>query len=493
MKKLCAFLLATVTVLSLVSCGSGYSKKEVGKYITVTDYKNNLVSKEDFEETFEETLQSYKDSYCAAIEVAGETQVKDGHVVNATYTTLLEVIKVEEPIEITVGENTIVKGDRAGETTSATKTFDTSLIGLTIKDKATDITYTFSGEYGKDAEGKDPDEKYLRSKQVTVSVKITEIDGKTDAETKVAEGSKIKLTYTMTLKLTDFSGTKKDITIGETKLGDVVSLDDVLKELKTPKKEEKKEEDEHDDHDHDNSSSSTTTEATDYKLSFEKKDITLEGDKLDKFLAGKKVSVTGTVHTVKEIPEFTDALVKEKSNGTYETIKDLEKALTDSVAADLALNELVNKSKMKKDLPKGDVEDAYENIENNMKSYYAMFMGQTCLTDAELLSFMRTYGSYFGMSLPTTATVKEMCNYFAAQAAISVKQSMLMYYVAEAEGLEVTSSEYKAYVKEQAKASKMSKRDFVKNSGGKAAIKESMLFNEVSEFLRDQVKSQLSL
>ena len=176
MKKLCAFLLAALTVLSLASCGTGYSKKEVAKYINVTDYKTGLVSKDDFKEAFDEALQSYKDSYCAAVEVEGETQVKDGHIVNATYDTILVINKAEEAIEITVGENTIVSGDRTGDknATSATKKFDDSLIGLTIKDTATDITYTFSAEYGKDADGKDTDEKYLRNKQVTVSVKITE-------------------------------------------------------------------------------------------------------------------------------------------------------------------------------------------------------------------------------------------------------------------------------------------------------------------------------
>ena len=68
-----------------------------------------------------------------------------------------------------------------------------------------------------------------------------------------------------------------------------------------------------------------------------------------------------------------------------------------------------------------------------------------------------------------------------------------MYYVAEAEGLEVTDKEYDAYVKEQAEASGVSKREFVKNSGGKDAIEESILFNKVSEYLRDLVKAELSL
>lgn len=483
MKKLLAFLLAALTVLSLASCGAGYSKKEVSKYISVTDYKNGLVLKEDFKESFDEALKSYKDSYCAPVEVEGETQVKDGHIVNATYDTILVLEdKTAEAVEITIGENAIVNGDKTGEdTTSATKTFDDSLIGLTITDSEKEITYTFSADYKKDT-----DDKYLAKKSVTVTVKITEIDGKTDKETKIADGSKVKLTYKMTIKLSEFSGVKKDITVGETKLGDIISLDDVLKELKTPKAEKKDKEQS------DSSSSSSTTEATDYKLAFEKKDITLEGDKLDKFLAGKVVTVTGTAHTVKEVPEFTDALVKEKSKEAYKTIKELEDALTDSVAADLALTALVDKSTMKKDLPRGDVEDAYNNIEKNMKNYYAMFMGATCLTDEELASFMYTYGSYFGMTLPDSK-VETMCQYFAYNAAYSVKQSMLMYYVAEAEGLEVTNKEYDAYVKEQAKASDMSKKEFVKNSGGKDAIKESMLFNEVSEYLRDLVKAELSL
>lgn len=484
MKKLLAFLLAALTVLSLASCGAGYSKKEVSKYISVTDYKKGLVLKEDFKESFDEALKSYKDSYCAPVEVEGETQVKDGHIVNATYDTILVLDdKTTEPVEITIGENVIVNGDKTSkDATSATKTFDDSLIGLTITDKEKEITYTFSADYKKDT-----DEKYLAKKSVTVTVKITEIDGKTDKETKIADGSKVKLTYKVTIRLSDFSGTKKDITVGETKLGDIISLDDVLKELKTPKAKEKEESSSSS-----SSSSSTTTKATDYKLAFEKKDIKLEGKDLDSFLVDKVVTVTGTAHTVKEVPEFTDALVKEKSKDAYKTIKELEDALTDSVAANLALTALVDKSKMKKDLPRGDVEEAYDNIEKNMKSYYAMFMGSTCLTDKELAGFMYTYGSYFGMTLPDSK-VETMCQYFAYNAAYSVKQAMVMYYVAEAEGLEVTDKEYDAYVKEQAKASGVSKREFVKNSGGKDAIEESILFNKVSEYLRDLVKAELSL
>ena len=307
MKKLLALLLATVTVLSLVSCGIGYSKKEVAGYITVTDYKNGLVSKSDYEEDFEEQLQNFKDSYCAPVEVAGETQVKDGHIVNATYNAILEIINVAEPVEIEIGKNTIVNGDRNAEKqeTPATKTFDDSLIGLTVteEDKPKEITYTFSSSYGKDADGKDTDEKYLRNKQITVTVKIIEIDGKTDKDTKIASGSKVKLTYKMTVKVSEFSGTKKDITVGE-KIGDVVSLDEALKALKTPKKEEKKEDDK-------NNSSSSTTKETDYKLAFEQKDIKLEGDKLDAYLKGKTITISGTAHIVKEKPEFTDKLVKE--------------------------------------------------------------------------------------------------------------------------------------------------------------------------------------
>jgi hypothetical protein len=314
-------------------------------------------------------MNSVKDSYCAPVEVPGETVVKDGHIVNATYSTILDIIKVTEPIEITVGENSIVNGDRTGDTTTTTKTFDNNLVGLGITEsgKTKEFSYSYSSSYGKDADGKDTDEKFLRDKQITASVVILEIDGKTDKDTKIANGSKVKLTYTLTMKLTDFSGSKKDITIGETKLGDTISVDDVLKALKTPKKEDKKEDNKKDDDGHDHSSdsssstnSSSSTTATDYKIEFKKENVTLEGnDKLDAFLKGKNVNITGTVHIVKEKPEFTDALVKEQSKDTYKTIKELEAAVVDSVCADLAMTKLIEKSLIKKDLPREDIEEAY--------------------------------------------------------------------------------------------------------------------------------------
>lgn len=492
MKKLLAILLAMLSVVSLVACGNGYSKKEVSKYLNVTDYKNGLVTKDEYDEEYETQFEAVKDSYCTPEEVAGETKVKDGHIVNATYETILTIGSATEAVEITVGENSLVGGDRTGDDKTTTQTFDNSLVGLTVG-KETTFTYTFSAEYGKDAEGKDTVEKYLRNKKVNVKVTVTEIDGKTDSETKVANGNKIKLTYTITLTLTDFSGTKKDITIGETKLGDIISVDEVLKELTTPKAEEKKEEEHeeeegHEGHDH----ATEETEEVDYKLPFEKKDVTLEGDKLDEYLKGKTVNVSGTVHVVKEKPAFTDALVKEKSEGMYETIADLEKAVVDAVATDLGMNKLIEKSLIKKTLPRGDIEEAYDMIEKNIENYYYMFLGSACLTSEDMATFVYTYGSYLGITVADTK-VSTLTKTIASNAAAVVKQDMLVYYVADAENIEVSGKEYDAYVKEQAKASGVSKKEFVKNSGGKDGIEQTLLYNEVAEFLRDQVKAQLNL
>ena len=486
MKKLLALLLAMLTVVSLVACGNGYSKKEVSKYLNVTDYKSGLVSMDEYEDEFETQMEAVKDSYCAPEEVPGKTQVADGHIVNATYETLLTIGSATEAVEITVGENSLVGGDRTGDDETTTQTFDNSLVGLTVG-KETTFTYTFSATYGKDTA-----EKYLQNKKVNVTVTVTEIEGSTDSETKVASGNKIKLTYTITLTLSDFSGTEKDITIGETKLGDIISVDEVLKELITPEKAETEEtEEEHTDddgHDH----SEEETEEVDYALPFELKEVTLEGEDLDEYLAGKTVSVKGTVHVVKEKPEFTDDLVKEVSEGLYATIADLEQAVVDSVVTDLAMTKLIEKSLIKKDLPRGDIEDAYEMIETNLKNYYYMFLGSACLTNEDLATFAYTYGAYLGFTVADTK-VTTLTQTIAANAAGVVKQDMLIYYVAEAEGIEVTGKEYDAYVKEQAAANSVSKKEYVSNSGGKAAIKETILYNEVAEYLRDLVKAELKL
>jgi FKBP-type peptidyl-prolyl cis-trans isomerase (trigger factor) len=127
-----------------------------------------------------------------------------------------------------------------------------------------------------------------------------------------------------------------------------------------------------------------------------------------------------------------------------------------------------------------------------MKSYYYMFMGTQCLSNEALAGFVYQYGSYFGLTI-SDKKVSTMTKAFASNAAAAVKQNMLFYYVAEAEGLEVTDDEYDAYVAKNAKESKVSEKDFVKNNGGEDAIIETMLFTEVSELLRDLVKTQLSL
>ncbi|MBE6671937.1 MAG: hypothetical protein E7599_00240 [Ruminococcaceae bacterium] len=484
MKKLCAFLLAALSALSLASCGSGYSKDEVAKYIDVTDYKTALVTKAEYDKEYKTQYDSVKDSYCTPVEVEKETQIKDGLVVNATYETLLTV-KKEEGVTIKVGENTLVNGDRKDDasTSTAAKTFDSSLIGKGVseKDKPLEITYTYSSVYAKD-----PDDKYLQNKQVTVTVTVIDINGKTDKDTKIKEGDSVKLDYVITLKLTDYSGTKKDITVGETKLGDLISIDDTLKTITVPGTPKKT------DSSSSSSSSSTTTTTVDYKKEFKKEDVKLEGDKLDKFLAGKNVTVSGTVHSVKEKPAFTDALVKEKSSGTYNTIAELEDAVMDSVVVNLALENLVDKSKVKKNLPKSDVTKEYDALEASAKNMYAMVNQAACLTSEELASFVYQYGPYYLGVSPAGSTVQAMCNAFAAAAASTVKEKMVLYYVADAEGMKVTDKEYKAYLKEQASIQGVSSGEY-EDAYGEDSIRETMLFTEVSDYLCELIKGQLSL
>ena len=240
------------------------------------------------------------------------------------------------------------------------------------------------------------------------------------------------------------------------------------------------------------SSTSTTTPAVDYKVEFVKSDVKLEGDKLDKFLAGKTVNIKGTVHSVKEAPEFTDALVKEKSSGTYNTIAELEDAVMDSVVVNLALENLIDKSKVKKDLPKDRVTDEYESLELSAKNLYAMMYGSACLTSEELASFVYQYGAYYLGVTPTGSTVQAMANAFAAAAAATVKEKMVLYYVAETEGFKVTDKEYKAYIKEQGSINGVSAGEY-EDAYGEDSIRETMLFTEVSDYLCELIKGQLSL
>jgi len=220
--------------------------------------------------------------------------------------------------------------------------------------------------------------------------------------------------------------------------------------------------------------------------------VKLEGDKLDKFLAGKNVTVSGTVHSVKEKPAFTDALVKEKSSGTYNTIAELEDAVMDSVVVNLALENLVDKSKVKKNLPKSDVTKEYDALEASAKNMYAMVNQAACLTSEELASFVYQYGPYYLGVSPAGSTVQAMCNAFAAAAASTVKEKMVLYYVADAEGMKVTDKEYKAYLKEQASIQGVSSGEY-EDAYGEDSIRETMLFTEVSDYLCELIKGQLSL
>ena len=95
-----------------------------------------------------------------------------------------------------------------------------------------------------------------------------------------------------------------------------------------------------------------------------------------------------------------------------------------------------------------------------------------------------------------------MCNIFAANAAATVKEEMLLYYVADSEGLEVTGEEYDKYVDEQydsyvkslsKDAEKLDKDDFVEQQlGDKDTVKKQLLFTEVTDYLCNLVKTQLN-
>ena len=196
-------------------------------------------------------------------------------------------------------------------------------------------------------------------------------------------------------------------------------------------------------------------------------------------LAGKDVVFTVTVNSVKRMPELTDDLVNQITDGEYTDVasykesvrKDLEDAKAASRPSEInnsLLTQIAATSTIK-EYP----QELVDYAANNMKNYYKQQAESSSMEFADFLS------TYFSMDEDT----------FNEQADLVVKQNLraelYLKAIAEAEDIELTDEEYEAKCEEYAENYGYDSVEKFKSAYTENEIRLSALEDKVLEFLSD--------
>ena len=196
-------------------------------------------------------------------------------------------------------------------------------------------------------------------------------------------------------------------------------------------------------------------------------------------LAGKDVVFTVTVNSVKRMPELTDDLVNQITDGEYTDVasykesvrKDLEDAKAASRPSEInnsLLTQIAATSTIK-EYP----QELVDYAANNMKNYYKQQAESSSMEFADFLS------TYFSMDEDT----------FNEQVDLVVKQNLraelYLKAIAEAEDIELTDEEYEAKCEEYAENYGYDSVEKFKSAYTENEIRLSALEDKVLEFLSD--------
>lgn len=141
-KRMIAFLMAGVMMLSVTGCG-GNKAKNYSKYVELGEYKGIEYVKGSVEVT-EEEVQAKLDTFAQGLaeskEVTGRA-VKDGDIVNIDYVGTKDGVAFEggtaEGSDLEIGSNSFIEG------------FEDGLIGHDVGEKVS-LDLTFPEDYGKE-------------------------------------------------------------------------------------------------------------------------------------------------------------------------------------------------------------------------------------------------------------------------------------------------------------------------------------------------------
>jgi|GEM_PF-491119 len=218
--------------------------------------------------------------------------------------------------------------------------------------------------------------------------------------------------------------------------------------------------------------------------------LTFPDDYSTEKLAGKDVVYTVTVNSkeVKEVPELTVSFVKQHSKQT--TVAGYKKAIKkqlyeekkedaiDDQKSDL-WNQVVTDSKVKK-YPQRELDSTTQSIIDEYETY----------ADQYSMTLKKFLKQYMGISSVNAFKVQA-----GAYAKVVVKQEMVVYYIADKEGITVSKKEYNDFIEKTLKSYNYTEKSFKEAQGqsyedavGKNVIEREIYLEKVKDFLLDNAK-----
>lgn len=187
----------------------------------------------------------------------------------------------------------------------------------------------------------------------------------------------------------------------------------------------------------------------------------------DEELAGKTADFAITLNSITEVvlPELTDEFIAGLDNG-YSTVDSYKAYLSDTFKSNYAWNEVITSSTVTQ-YPKKEVKAYYDT----MVSYYKQMAASYGVTLDEYIQ------NYSG------TTTDNMLSYISSYAQANVKQLLVMYSIARAEGIEVDNDTYKTKGAELAEQSGYESLKDLEKASGKDSVKESVLAQLVQDFV----------
>lgn len=193
-------------------------------------------------------------------------------------------------------------------------------------------------------------------------------------------------------------------------------------------------------------------------------------------LAGKAVVFTVTVNGINGIvgPEMTDEVVA--ANTSYENIAAYKESVREELQTEVdsqklsSIWEIIQANTKISGYPKEEVE-AYAN---EMKSYYETMA--TLYYGIDLKTFLST------ISVTEEEFNQECQTYGEKQTA----RDMTLAMIAEAEKISVSEEEFNQEVDNAVSQSNQDRETWLKNYGGEEAVRKSILYNKVLDFLLEQ-------
>lgn len=178
-------------------------------------------------------------------------------------------------------------------------------------------------------------------------------------------------------------------------------------------------------------------------------------DKNDKFepYAGRDITVKFTLNSLTVLPEWNDEYVKEQTKNEYESVKAYEEYLNEGYAYEMALAAIIDGTVIK-DLPEKEVKTAYKNalrnsITNTIRTEKNADNGIYSTSSSNYVYYeignltQKEYNMYI-----TDEVYAAACEYAAEQAVIAVKTYLVYEYLFNELGIELSSKDYKAKIKE---------------------------------------------